>query len=47
MIGGPGSFVVPAQDFADFKAAILSKLIREIAADGGSPVLPLARSCRA
>jgi Protein of unknown function (DUF1194) len=31
VIGGPGSFVIPAQDFADFKAAILSKLIREIA----------------
>lgn len=31
VIGGPGSFVIPAQDFADFKSAILSKLIREIA----------------
>jgi hypothetical protein len=31
VIGGPGSFVIPAQDFTDFKAAILSKLIREIA----------------
>lgn len=31
VIGGPGSFVIPAQDFTDFKAAILNKLIREIA----------------
>ena len=31
VIGGPGSFVIPAKDFTDFKAAILSKLIREIA----------------
>ena len=38
VIGGPGSFVVPAKDFTDFKAAaILSKLIREIAADQGHP----------
>lgn len=33
VIGGPGSFVIPAQDFADFKEAILAKLIREIAGD--------------
>ena len=39
VIGGPGSFVVPAKDFTDFRAAILSKLIREIAADDRSPVL--------
>jgi hypothetical protein len=38
VIGGPGSFVVPAKDFTDFKAAILSKLIREIAAESGTPV---------
>lgn len=31
VVGGPGSFVIPAKDFADFKTAILSKLIREIA----------------
>lgn len=31
VIGGPGSFVIPAQDFTDFRSAILSKLIREIA----------------
>ena len=48
VVGGPGSFVVPAKDFTDFRAAILSKLIREIAADGGAPVLSLraSRSCR-
>jgi hypothetical protein len=31
VIGGPGSFVLPAKDFIDFRSAILSKLIREIA----------------
>ncbi len=39
VIGGPGSFVIPVQDLTDFKAAILSKLIREIAA---APALPKA-----
>ncbi len=39
VIGGPGSFIVPAEDFTAFKAAILSKLIREIAADDRSTVL--------
>jgi hypothetical protein len=33
VIGGPGSFVLPAQDFVDFRNAILNKLIREIAGD--------------
>ena len=37
VIGGPGSFVLPAKDFTDFRNAILSKLIREIAADGAPP----------
>ena len=32
VIGGPGAFVQPAQDFVDFRTAILNKLIREIAA---------------
>lgn len=32
VIGGPGSFIVAAESFHDFKTAILSKLIREIAA---------------
>lgn len=31
VIGGPGAFIVAAEDFNDFRAAILSKLIREIA----------------
>ena len=40
VIGGPGSFVIPAQDFTDFRSAILSKLIREIA---GAPPTPARR----
>ena len=35
VIGGPGSFSIPADDFTDFRSAILNKLIREIA--GGPP----------
>ena len=35
VIGGPGSFVLPARDFTDFRIAILNKLIREIAGDDG------------
>ena len=31
VIGGPGSFIIAAEDFNAFGAAILSKLIREIA----------------
>jgi len=31
VIGGPGAFSIPARTFKDFKAAILTKLIREIA----------------
>lgn len=31
VIGGPGAFSIPARDFKDFQAAILTKLIREIA----------------
>ncbi|MEE8140834.1 MAG: DUF1194 domain-containing protein, partial [Alphaproteobacteria bacterium] len=34
VIGGPGAFSIPARTFKDFNAAILSKLIREIAAVG-------------
>jgi Protein of unknown function (DUF1194) len=30
VIGGPGSFVIPAESFRDFSTAILRKLIREI-----------------
>ena len=37
VIGGPGAFYIAARDFDDLSAAILSKLIREIAGlrDGG------------
>lgn len=31
VIGGPGSFVLAIETFAEFKAAILAKLIREVA----------------
>src|SRR5258708_11660336 len=31
VIGGPGSFLIPAQDFRSFSNAILNKLVREIA----------------
>ena len=34
VIGGPGAFSIPARTFKDFNSAILSKLIREIAAVG-------------
>ncbi len=33
MIGGPGAFMIVATDFNTFGAAILSKLIKEIAGD--------------
>lgn len=33
VIGGPGSFLVVAQDFDSFAGAILSKLIREVAGE--------------
>jgi hypothetical protein len=39
VIGGPGAFVQPAQDFTDFRTAILNKLIREIAGDAPPAVL--------
>ncbi len=31
VIGGPGSFAIPAKGFKDFSVAVLNKLIREIA----------------
>ena len=37
VIGGPGSFAIPANGFKDFAAAVLNKLIREIAGTGPSP----------
>ncbi len=36
MIGGFGAFVAIAEDRAGFAAAILNKLVREIAGDPGS-----------
>ena len=30
VIGGPGAFVIPARDYADFREAIRDKLVREI-----------------
>jgi hypothetical protein len=38
VIGGPGSFVLPAGDYDDFRDVILRKLLREIGpvADAGS-----------
>jgi len=53
VIGGPGAFMIAAESFEDFRAAILSKLIREIAERSVLPpssrvhaahVLPLTRS---
>ncbi len=46
LIGGPGSFIVSARDFGDFRRAMRIKLIREIE---GSPVAraPLPASDRA
>jgi hypothetical protein len=37
VIGGPGAFIIVARDYGDFAAAILSKLIREIAGLESSP----------
>lgn len=36
VIGGPGSFVIPAKDFEDFSSSILAKLVREIASAAAS-----------
>ena len=30
VVGGPGAFVIPARDYADFREAIRDKLVREI-----------------
>jgi hypothetical protein len=40
VIGGPGAFIVVAEDFDDFAAAVLSKLILEIADDTPAPRAP-------
>lgn len=38
VIGGPGAFIVVAEDFTAFREAILTKLILEIAGLNGAPV---------
>jgi hypothetical protein len=38
VIGGPGSFIVPALGFDEFKDAILQKLVLEIAGAGVAPL---------
>ena len=43
VIGGPGSFIVVAEDFTAFKEAILTKLILEIADRGEGVVRVAAR----
>jgi len=40
VIGGPGAFIVAAEGFSDFRAAILSKMIREIAHAPATPRQP-------
>ena len=40
VIGGPGAFAIPAYGFKDFAAAVLNKLIREIA--GTTPASDVA-----
>ncbi|GGG16964.1 hypothetical protein GCM10010964_01540 [Caldovatus sediminis] len=45
VIGGPGAFVIPAEDFHSFAIAVKRKLIREIAGVGappGGPARPMS-----
>lgn len=44
VVGGPGGFMVPADGFNDFAQAVLSKLIREIAAAPAGETLHAARA---
>ena len=45
VIGGPGAFMVVAEGFGSFAAAIRRKLIREIAAaEPGAPIVERVRS---
>jgi hypothetical protein len=37
VIGGPGAFMIPAEDFDDFGQAVRRKLIREIAGLSSDP----------
>jgi hypothetical protein len=39
VIGGPGAFLIAAESFAEFKTAILNKLIREIANRDGPGII--------
>jgi hypothetical protein len=43
VIGGPGAFIVVAEDYTDFASAILSKLLLEIAGDRPAPRTHAAR----
>jgi hypothetical protein len=43
VIGGPGSFMIVANDFDDFRRAVLAKLVREIAGAPGPPAVRTAR----
>jgi hypothetical protein len=43
VIGGPGAFSIPARGFKDFNAAILTKLIREIANTHNASEIQAAR----
>jgi hypothetical protein len=42
VIGGPGAFIVAAEGFEEFKTAILTKLIREIAGTDGPRAVQVA-----
>src|SRR5258706_236193 len=44
VIGGPGAFLILARDFNAFGAAILSKLIKEIAGDPAAAARILAQA---
>lgn len=40
VIGGPGSFMVPVRDVAEFATAIRTKIVREVA-DAAVPAQPI------
>ena len=42
MIGGPGAFIIVAEDYTAFASAIMSKLLLEIAGDQPPPARVLA-----
>ena len=43
-MGGPGAFVMTAEDFGDFAQAILGKLVREVASLSIERHLQLAKA---